>query len=140
MTWARRGGWRTRSFSSIAASLWNNVRPSNSLPAPRLRKQQPSSRVSYCGRQSERRGGNEAMTSRRQVLALVAALLGVAFVAAPSRADERFIVVASTTSTQDSGLFDYLLPIFTKKTGIEVRVVAKGTGHAIKEAENGDAD
>ncbi|HET6619817.1 MAG TPA: substrate-binding domain-containing protein, partial [Dongiaceae bacterium] len=71
---------------------------------------------------------------------LALALLSVAFVAAPGRADERFIVVASTTSTQDSGLFDYLLPVFTKKTGIEVRVVAKGTGQAIKEAKNGDAD
>jgi tungstate transport system substrate-binding protein len=59
---------------------------------------------------------------------------------APAHANERFIVVASTTSTQDSGLFEYLLPLFTKKTGIEVRVVAKGTGQAIKEAQNGDAD
>jgi tungstate transport system substrate-binding protein len=81
------------------------------------------------------------MTSRRHLLlALAVALLSAAFIAAPSRADERFIIVASTTSTQDSGLFDYLLPIFTKKTGIEVRVVAKGTGQAIKLAENGDAD
>ena len=85
--------------------------------------------------------GNEAMTSRRHLLlALGLAPLSVAFIVTPGRADERFIVVASTTSTQDSGLFDYLLPIFTKKTGIEVRVVAKGTGQAIKEAENGDAD
>ena len=58
----------------------------------------------------------------------------------PTQADDRFIVVASTTSTQDSGLFEYLLPLFTQKSGIEVRVVAKGTGQAIKEAENGDAD
>src|SRR5688500_5741427 len=79
------------------------------------------------------------MASRRQLL-LAVALGRVAFIAEPSHADERFIVVASTTSTQDSGLFDYLLPTFTKKTGIEVRVVAKGTGQAIKEAENGDAD
>jgi len=79
------------------------------------------------------------MTCRRHLL-LALALLSVAFIAAPGRADERFIVVASTTSTQDSGLFDHLLPIFTNKTGIEVRVVAKGTGQAIREAENGDAD
>src|SRR6185503_19277468 len=86
-------------------------------------------------------GRNEAMKSRRHLLlALAMALLSVAFIVEPSRADERFIVVASTTSTQDSGLFDYLLPIFTKKTGIDVRVVAKGTGQAIKEATNGDAD
>ena len=49
-------------------------------------------------------------------------------------------MVQSTTSTQNSGLFDYLLPIFTAKTGIEVRVVAVGTGQAIKNAENGDGD
>jgi len=58
----------------------------------------------------------------------------------PAAGDERFIVVASTTSTQDSGLFDYLLPLFTQKTGIQVRVLYKGTGEAIKVAQNGDAD
>ncbi|MFV2035657.1 MAG: substrate-binding domain-containing protein, partial [Halocynthiibacter sp.] len=46
----------------------------------------------------------------------------------------------STTSTQNSGLYDYLLPIFTAETGIEVRVVAVGTGQAIRNAANGDAD
>jgi tungstate transport system substrate-binding protein len=64
----------------------------------------------------------------------------VGCLAAPVPAAERFITVASTTSTQDSGLFDHLLPLFTQKTGIAVRVVAKGTGQAIKEAQNGDAD
>ncbi|MDF1748948.1 MAG: substrate-binding domain-containing protein [Alphaproteobacteria bacterium] len=58
----------------------------------------------------------------------------------PSQADERFITVASTTSTQNSGLFEFMLPVFTKETGIEVRVVAVGTGQAIKLARNGDAD
>lgn len=51
-----------------------------------------------------------------------------------------FITVASTTSTQNSGLFDAILPQFTAKTGIEVHVVAVGTGQAIKNAKNGDAD
>lgn len=51
-----------------------------------------------------------------------------------------FIVVQSTTSTQNSGLYDHLLPEFTEKTGIEVRVVAVGTGQAIKNAQNGDGD
>lgn len=55
-------------------------------------------------------------------------------------ADNEYITVASTTSTENSGLFDYLLPIFTEKEGIEVRVVAVGTGKAIALAENGDAD
>lgn len=57
-----------------------------------------------------------------------------------AHAEEKFITVASTTSTQNSGLYDYLLPLFTKKTGIEVRVIAVGTGQAIKIAQNGDAD
>ncbi|MCZ4280572.1 extracellular solute-binding protein [Kiloniella laminariae] len=55
-------------------------------------------------------------------------------------AADRYIVVASTTSTENSGLFSYILPIFTEKSGIEVRVVAKGTGKAIRMAQDGDAD
>jgi tungstate transport system substrate-binding protein len=55
-------------------------------------------------------------------------------------ADDNFIVVASTTSTQNSGLFDHILPMFTEETGIEARVVAVGTGQAIRLAEAGDAD
>ena len=57
-----------------------------------------------------------------------------------SFATERFIVVQSTTSTDHSGLFDRILPVFQEKTGIEVRVVAVGTGQAIKNAANGDGD
>ncbi len=56
------------------------------------------------------------------------------------RAEERFITVASTTSTENSGLFDTLLPEFTQVSGITARVVAVGTGQAIKLARNGDAD
>jgi tungstate transport system substrate-binding protein len=55
-------------------------------------------------------------------------------------AQEPFITVASTTSTEESGLFGYLLPSFTKETGIEVRVVAVGTGQALKIGEHGDCD
>ncbi|WP_282610710.1 substrate-binding domain-containing protein [Pelagibius sp. Alg239-R121] len=55
-------------------------------------------------------------------------------------AEEKFIVVQSTTSTQNSGLYDALLPRFTAKSGIEVRVVAVGTGQAIKNAQNCDGD
>ncbi|MBT8420430.1 MAG: substrate-binding domain-containing protein [Gammaproteobacteria bacterium] len=58
----------------------------------------------------------------------------------PASAADTFIVVASTTSTQNSGLYDRILPIFQDKTGIEVRVVAVGTGQAIRLAERGDAD
>ncbi|MEF2547163.1 extracellular solute-binding protein [Aurantimonas sp. E1-2-R+4] len=55
-------------------------------------------------------------------------------------AQDKFIVVQSTTSTQNSGLLDAILPEFSKESGIEVRVVAVGTGQAIKNAENGDGD
>jgi tungstate transport system substrate-binding protein len=78
---------------------------------------------------------------RRTFLGLLVG--AIALVAPPTLAvpaEDNFIIVQSTTSTQDSGLFDYLLPLFTKKTGIEVRVVAVGTGHALKNAQNGDGD
>ena len=55
-------------------------------------------------------------------------------------AEQKFITVASTTSTANSGLFDYLLPLFSLNTGIRVHVIAVGTGKAIKLAERGDAD
>lgn len=55
-------------------------------------------------------------------------------------AQERFITVASTTSTEQSGLFGHILPLFKEKTGIEVRVVAQGTGQALETGRRGDAD
>jgi tungstate transport system substrate-binding protein len=58
----------------------------------------------------------------------------------PAQAQDRFITVASTTSTEQSGLFGFLLPIFEKETGIKVRVVALGTGQALDLARRGDAD
>jgi tungstate transport system substrate-binding protein len=60
--------------------------------------------------------------------------------AAPTSWAQRFITVASTTSTEQSGLFKHMLPAFQKKTGIEVRVVALGTGQALDMARRGDAD
>jgi tungstate transport system substrate-binding protein len=69
-----------------------------------------------------------------------AVLFGVLVSAAPAPAEDRSIVVASTTSTQDSGLFGYLLPIFKARTGIEVKVIAQGTGQALDTARRGDAD
>jgi tungstate transport system substrate-binding protein len=74
------------------------------------------------------------LPSHLAVAVLLAALV------IPVSAAERFITVASTTSTENSGLFRYLLPQFQQATGIEVRVVAVGTGQAIKNAERGDAD
>jgi len=75
------------------------------------------------------------MLSRRLLLALT-----VIAIASPVLAQDKSIVVASTTSTQDSGLFGYLLPIFKQKTGIDVKVVAQGTGQALDTARRGDAD
>jgi tungstate transport system substrate-binding protein len=80
----------------------------------------------------------------RQRRALAAALAGVllSLLGAPfgTRAQERSIVVASTTSTQDSGLFDHILPLCKRRTGIDVKVIALGTGQALDMARRGDAD
>ena len=60
--------------------------------------------------------------------------------ASATRAAERFITVASTTSTEQSDLFKHLLPIFTRSTGVRVRVIALGTGQALDMGRRGDAD
>lgn len=76
----------------------------------------------------------------KKLLVPVAAFAVVAAATVPASAEDPFIVVQSTTSTQNSGLFNHILPMFKKKTGIDVRVVAVGTGQAIKNAANGDGD
>jgi len=78
------------------------------------------------------------MFSRRALIAAIA-LVGI-IVGPVAYAQDKSIVVASTTSTQDSGLFEYLLPIFKQKTGITVKVLAQGTGQALDTARRGDAD
>jgi len=89
------------------------------------------------------------MLNRRTVI--VAAVLAAAAVVKPVHAEDRSVVkpaqaedksilVASTTSTQDSGLFDHILPLFKQKTGIDVKVVAQGTGQALDTGRRGDAD
>jgi tungstate transport system substrate-binding protein len=75
---------------------------------------------------------------RRLALAFAVALTLVA--GRSASAEERVITLASTTSTEESGLFDYLLPIFRAASGIEVRVVAVGTGQALAIGARGDAD
>lgn len=77
--------------------------------------------------------------NRRDLLGLGAGL-ALVLGGTAALAQDRFIVVASTTSTEQSGLFSHILPAFTKKTGIQVRVVAQGTGQALKTAEQGNAD
>ncbi len=73
-------------------------------------------------------------------MALISRIALALLVSLSAQAQERFITVASTTSTEQSGLFKYLLPIFEKKTGIQVRVVAVGTGQALDIGRRGDAD
>ena len=78
------------------------------------------------------------MFNRRMLLAAVAAAAVLS--GAPVSAQDKSIVVSSTTSTQDSGLFGYILPLFKQKTGIEVKVIAQGTGQALDTGRRGDAD
>jgi len=75
--------------------------------------------------------------TRRSLLAAAALAVTQAL---PASAQDRFIIVSSTTSTQDSGLFGHILPLFKAKTGIDVRVVAQGTGQALDTGRRGDAD
>jgi tungstate transport system substrate-binding protein len=77
---------------------------------------------------------------RRTLLTVAAAAGAVLIAGGPLGAADRFIIVQSTTSTQNSGLFEDLLPQFQAATGIEARVVAVGTGQALKNAQNCDGD
>src|SRR3954465_2930224 len=79
--------------------------------------------------------GNPAMN--RRFFICVAALLAIA---SPALAQEKSITVASTTSTQDSGLFGHILPLFKAKTGVDVKVISQGTGQALDTGRRGDAD
>ncbi len=76
------------------------------------------------------------MLTRRLLIAATATFA----LAGHASAQDKSIVVASTTSTQDSGLFGHILPMFKAKTGIDVKVVAQGTGQALDTARRGDAD
>jgi tungstate transport system substrate-binding protein len=80
------------------------------------------------------------MPLTRRLLMALTALAFITPVPGTAVAQDKSIVVASTTSTQDSGLFGYLLPLFKDKTGITVKVVAQGTGQALDTARRGDAD
>jgi len=80
---------------------------------------------------------DHAMLTRRYlILGAAAVVLG----GSPALAQEKSLVVASTTSTQDSGLFGHILPLFKARTGIDVKVVAQGTGQALDTGRRGDAD
>ena len=78
------------------------------------------------------------MQSRRAVIGF--AVLALLSAGATASAQDKSIVVSSTTSTQDSGLFGYILPLFKTRTGIDVKVVSQGTGQALDTGRRGDAD
>ena len=78
------------------------------------------------------------MFNRRMLIAAAAAVAVLS--GAPASAQDKSIVVSSTTSTQDSGLFGHILPLFKAKTGIDVKVVSQGTGQALDTGRRGDAD
>jgi len=80
------------------------------------------------------------MFTRRSLTTFAALVLATALAAPAARAQDKFIVMASTTSTEQSGLFGYLLPLFKQASGIDIRVVAVGTGQALDMARRGDAD
>src|SRR5215471_6049276 len=75
-----------------------------------------------------------------RLLTVIAAFVALLAVSPALAKAEKSIVVSSTTSTQDSGLFGHILPLFKAKTGIDVKVVAQGTGQALDTGRRGDAD
>ena len=83
------------------------------------------------------------MTMKNRILSILTALGALAMIATGMTAqadDGKSIIIQSTTSTQNSGLFDHILPMFEKESGINVKVVAVGTGQALKNGRNGDGD
>ncbi len=85
-------------------------------------------------------GKKEHIVKKFRIIMMAIAVLGLLFGSVTVVSAETRIRCASTTSTQNSGLFDYILPLFEKKTGIKVDVVAVGTGAAIEIGKRGDAD
>src|SRR5262249_9121594 len=110
--------------------------PGRSRARSRSRDHPPGSdpyRQCHGALRRQRREEGRGMTLVVRYFAAGCMLLWAA--ALPAAAQQQFITVASTTSTEESGLFRHLLPAFTKQTGVEVRVVAVGTGQALKIGE-----
>jgi tungstate transport system substrate-binding protein len=82
----------------------------------------------------------QSRTMRSRRVAIGIAALALLSAVAPASAQDKSIVLSSTTSTQDSGLFGFILPLFKARTGIDVRVVSQGTGQALDTGRRGDAD
>src|SRR5690606_20773328 len=132
MIWARLRAWPARWCCSSRAWWWKAGRRRNysAIHAPKRRGD--SLPASCCSERARARG------MRRKLLTLLGLVLLLPAGAGAAEGDT--IVVASTTSTQDSGLFTHLLPIVRQRTGITVKVLAQGTGQALDTARRGDAD
>ena len=83
---------------------------------------------------------DDVLSRRKTILAFIAVLGIAVFLLGHAMTQEKSIVIASTTSTQDSGLFEHLLPLFTEKTGIAVKVLSEGTSQALDTGRRGEAD
>src|SRR5262245_891396 len=101
------------------------------VPAPPTRPREPAHPMTP----------RKVTMGERSMRRLQAALVFlVALVAGTAAAQDRFITLASTTSTEQSGLFAHIIPLFRQATGLDVRVVAVGTGQALAIGMRGDAD
>src|SRR3954463_5707125 len=130
---AKRAGSPATSSCFTAAVSWSPPLPRRSSTGRKPPRPGHSSRANFWfdGRKTPMK-----MLNRRLVIVAAASL---AF-GSCAYAQDKSIVVASTTSTQDSGLFGHILPMFKAKSGIDVKVVAQGTGQALDTARRGDAD
>src|SRR6516225_7723469 len=108
--------------------------------APRADCKRPLIRWTLDGQSGALRGSGVGAGQRVAIMIRFVAFLLAILAAVSAQADGRFITLSSTTSTQDSGLFGHILPIFTAATGITVHVVAVGTGQALAIGARGDAD
>src|SRR5258705_924106 len=133
MTSAKRAGSLATSSCFTAAASWSPPLPRRSSTGRKPLRPRHSSRANFWfdGRKTPMK-----MLNRRLVIVAAASL---AF-GSCAYAQDKSIEVASTTSTQDSGLFGHILPMFKAKTGIDLKVVAQGTGQALDTARRGDAD
>jgi hypothetical protein len=139
MTWGKRGASPVTLCAYTAGPLSGQHRQTNFSNPLQRRKCEPSSPANCCSKITE-----IVMNKLHGIFwaFAFALLLVVAQAGRVSRvaAEERSIVVAATTSTQDPGFFDYILPIVKERTGIIVKVIAQGTGQALDTGRRGDAD
>src|SRR4030095_15721635 len=140
MTWDRPVVWRMRScFCTMAG--WSNMRQRRRFSAIRIVRKPPHFwKASYSGNVALTHRRERFMLHRKVFLQLSMAMACLAACTLSAIAADRFITVASTTSTENSGLFRHLPPLFQQDTGIEARGVAVGAGEAIELAQRGDAD